>query len=517
MKANFLFCVALVILTSLASGGEYRGHVGKLDAVFYLDWHEDGTVSGSYSYPDRPGVTYLLKGANPREGVLVIDEFTGKKRTARCELAKMLTGDEIVWAGKMFNTDGRIFEMSFSRFREVKAETEVMVDELPIVEFGNPQIPEDLDERLQSANLRAETLRVGDGLEANLFGELHYGWVAPGRLTYGENPVEEIPRWQKEGQMIWAALRIVEEQAELQWETPDGQRSICAGSVSGVGDLRLQAGEDSWDLRRLEIGNAVVWTGTTIRGPTRSLLVYRPRDAIYFSRYNKMEDIAPEACLWLDHSWGNRFHKLRFPAVYGDEVEARVSRIVERDGGIARVECKDENGTVYAADFDPVRKVERIPAVVGMPVYLMVEGEQIRRLLGTWHVISWRGDPKTPLEFRMFPTEMADVDWNTLEPIEITPRIYGHLPQRTLQPDFFGVIDWHCWVNWYIDEDFIAWPLPGDEGAGMLELEGIALEEPDESLPWIPASTPIPFPTRQNRVGDYNFTTGFGSALPGNR
>ncbi|MDF1859468.1 MAG: hypothetical protein P1U87_04600 [Verrucomicrobiales bacterium] len=516
MKSLLFLCALLPVLASV-SAGEYHGHVGKLDAVFSLDWQDDGTVTGTYSYPDRPGKTYRLAGTNPREGVLILDEFTGKKKTARCKLTKKLTGDQIIWVGKMFNRDGRVFEMSFRRLREVTSEPEPMQDELPSVEFGNPQIPVDLEERLLAARKRAETLATGDGLDADLFGELHYGWVAPGHLTYGEDPDREIPRWQADGQMIWAAIRILEKEVELQFETPDGHRHVLTGEVSDEGVLRLQEGGTDWELHHLELGNAVVWTGATTRGPERSLLVYRPRDAIYYGRWIQMEDIAPGACLWLEHSWGRRFHERRFPFVHGKEVEARVSRIVEQDGGVARVECQDGNGTVYEAAFDSIRDMERIPAVVGMPVYLMVEGSKIRRLLGMWHVISWRGAPGKPVEFQMFPTEMADLDRSSLEPIRLTPAVYGNLPKRILRPDYFGQIDWHCWVNWYVVEDVVAWPLPGDEGAGMLELESIALEEPGAALPWNPATTPIPFPTRQHRVGEYNFTTGYGSTLPGNR
>ena len=36
----------------------------------------DGTVTGTYSYPNRPGTTYRLAGVNPRAGILTLDEFT---------------------------------------------------------------------------------------------------------------------------------------------------------------------------------------------------------------------------------------------------------------------------------------------------------------------------------------------------------------------------------------------------------------------------------------------------------
>lgn len=519
MKLRYVFSFASAALLVSAVAGDYRGNVGSLEAVFSLEWHDDGKVTGLYSYPSRPGVTYRLVGENPREGFLVLDEFTGNERTARCELTKTITGGEIVWAGTMVNADGRAFEMSLARARDVipKTESETMTNDLPLVDFGNRQLPPDLDERLREAEKRAQHLAKGDGLEAHLFGELFHGWVAPGTLGYGNDPEREVPAWKERGEPVWAALRIAGGRVELQFEVPDGRREVFTGESSDDGTLRLRMGDEEWSLRSLALGDAVVWTGTTIRGPERSLLLYRPRDEIYYGSWLKMEDIAPESWLWISHSWGQSFQEKRFPFRQGEEVEAIVTRVVELAEGVSRVECRGADGKVYEAAFDSPRDIERIPAVEGMPVYLAVEGAHIRHLIGMWHVISWRGAPDRPLEFRMFPTEMADIDWSSLEPIQVNPDLYGDLPQRTLRPDFFGEIDWHCWVVWFPEEDFVAWPLPGDEGAGALELESIALQEPGADLPWNPVTRPIPFSSRQNRVGQYNATTGFGQVLPGNR
>ncbi|MAS96716.1 MAG: hypothetical protein CMO55_26290 [Verrucomicrobiales bacterium] len=98
--------------------GNYTGAVGNLDAKFSIDWHDDGTVSGEYSYPSRPGTTYRLTGNNHTEGKLYLEEYTGGTLTARCYLSKVLSGSVITWKGEMQNTDGRSFPMSFSRKRE---------------------------------------------------------------------------------------------------------------------------------------------------------------------------------------------------------------------------------------------------------------------------------------------------------------------------------------------------------------------------------------------------------------
>ncbi len=100
----------------------YAGHVGKLDAVFLLEWDEvNKLVSGYYYYPARSRTrAYRLEGTNPRPGVLLLREYTpaeggGDRLSAHCRLLKRVTGDRIVWEGQMRNTDGRVLKMTFSR------------------------------------------------------------------------------------------------------------------------------------------------------------------------------------------------------------------------------------------------------------------------------------------------------------------------------------------------------------------------------------------------------------------
>ena len=111
----------LLFLNPLASAQQisrYSGAVGKLDAVFELSWKRDGSVVGAYAHPSRPGVVYTLSGSNYKEGHLYLEEYTGRKLTARCELRKELTDGKIVWKGTMNNTDGRRFGLWFSRNRD---------------------------------------------------------------------------------------------------------------------------------------------------------------------------------------------------------------------------------------------------------------------------------------------------------------------------------------------------------------------------------------------------------------
>jgi hypothetical protein len=99
----------------------YGGKVGKLEAVFFIEWAGVGNpVEGHYYYPSRGKETrYKLKGSNPKDGVLLLEELTKKdgiwKLSATCRLAKRAAEGRVVWEGTMNNTDGRELEMSFSR------------------------------------------------------------------------------------------------------------------------------------------------------------------------------------------------------------------------------------------------------------------------------------------------------------------------------------------------------------------------------------------------------------------
>lgn len=101
----------------VAKGTRYTGSVGKLEAVFVIQWQEDGGVSGTYFYPSRPGVVYRLAGSNHEAGQLYLEEFTGRKLSARCYLRKHLSEDLISWKGEMRNTDGRVLDMVLKRKR----------------------------------------------------------------------------------------------------------------------------------------------------------------------------------------------------------------------------------------------------------------------------------------------------------------------------------------------------------------------------------------------------------------
>jgi len=100
------------------SPSTYTGNVGRLDAIFFVRWHEDDTVSGTYFYPKR-GIerSYTLLGKNYEAGKLYLEEYTDKVLSAKIYLSKSVTSDQIIWSGRMENTDGRSFEVRMARER----------------------------------------------------------------------------------------------------------------------------------------------------------------------------------------------------------------------------------------------------------------------------------------------------------------------------------------------------------------------------------------------------------------
>lgn len=96
----------------------YTGNVGRQQAVYSITWNPDRTVSGTYYYPNwNQGTTYRLIGNNHTDGKLYLEEYTGSAISARIHLTKTLTAGEIVWSGKMYNTDGKIFDIRMARSR----------------------------------------------------------------------------------------------------------------------------------------------------------------------------------------------------------------------------------------------------------------------------------------------------------------------------------------------------------------------------------------------------------------
>ncbi len=118
LRCFVLLWISVFLFATTGSAQEYYGNVGKMEATFFLKWDDSGAVSGEYWYPERKGEVYTLIGENREKGKLFLREFTGNERTANCILTKRITEKEVIWEGRMENTDGRKFDMALKRRRD---------------------------------------------------------------------------------------------------------------------------------------------------------------------------------------------------------------------------------------------------------------------------------------------------------------------------------------------------------------------------------------------------------------
>ncbi|NWK54228.1 hypothetical protein HW115_01290 [Verrucomicrobiaceae bacterium N1E253] len=106
---------------SLSSSSSYSGTLGKTRIRVHLDWYKNGRVLGRYSNLNT-GQSYDLEGYNYAQGKVYLSEWDGNNSdvegraiSARIGLKKQTINGKLRWTGRMFNMDGRIFDMSFSR------------------------------------------------------------------------------------------------------------------------------------------------------------------------------------------------------------------------------------------------------------------------------------------------------------------------------------------------------------------------------------------------------------------
>ena len=95
--------------TNSSTNKIFYGKVGKLDATFNLTFDSTSTtVSGHYYYDKKQNELYQLSGIYMK-GDLQLNEYTNRILTANCVLKRDNFG---CFAGKMFNQDGRKYDMS---------------------------------------------------------------------------------------------------------------------------------------------------------------------------------------------------------------------------------------------------------------------------------------------------------------------------------------------------------------------------------------------------------------------
>ncbi|MAS95836.1 MAG: hypothetical protein CMO55_21745 [Verrucomicrobiales bacterium] len=507
----FRLSILSVVLASLCvctNGAEYQGNVGKLKATFQIEW--DGEkVSGSYSYNNRPGTVYTLQGNNPEPGVINLSEYTGNELTARCQLTKRVTDDEIIWEGRMHNTDGREFLMSFSRIR--KAEMPFTPTEEGPIEFN---YNENIHRDVVSAAIGAR-----DSLEAHLYGNLYYGWHVPGGIVSEDASIDTVKEYVIHGDSTWAAIRFAGSKVELQFETPDGNRRTLTGTNPDDGVLELNDGSGHpWTFWKELHERAIIWWGMP-RGGGESLLVYRPRPELFPYAQKEMPLVAPEAFLWEYNEWGAEFHRARFAYAYDEEVPATVDKIMESDGRVTAIHFGLKDGTELVLSLSPSRPRNRVPLAEGFPATIHGKDEEILSVVAMLTPLSWRQNGTNTLEYLMVSTDLADFQYDDLWNPTLAPGRLETLTKIPVQPDF-AIPAHDVAVKWQTKEDKITWGI-GDRGAGMLELESISFENiEDTSLrsdftasEWYPLEKQVDFPNNQLRISNLNLTTGFNQVL----
>jgi hypothetical protein len=120
MRAVLAALLALAPLTlAYAESYGYTGNVGSKAAYLTIEWPKGSAkkagwfITGKYSILESDK-TYQLRGQNPRQGRLILEEYTGDKRTATIRLKKSKVKGKITWSGTMRNADGRRIPVKFS-------------------------------------------------------------------------------------------------------------------------------------------------------------------------------------------------------------------------------------------------------------------------------------------------------------------------------------------------------------------------------------------------------------------
>jgi serine/threonine protein kinase len=94
----------------------YQGKVGNMEVEYTLQWFGSNVVTGSYSNARAANkIIYRLNGTRTGANSLELKEYTGNTLTATARLTKSLQNGSVIWTGKMYNTDGKTFDMILKR------------------------------------------------------------------------------------------------------------------------------------------------------------------------------------------------------------------------------------------------------------------------------------------------------------------------------------------------------------------------------------------------------------------
>jgi hypothetical protein len=437
-----------------AAAAEYEGTVGKMKAVFSLDWQDDGTVTGTYAYPDRPGTVYTLRGKNAAEGELYLEEYTGDEFTARCYLGKVITDGVIIWRGEMRNSDGRAFPMEFSRRRERAA----------------PATPAPDGTRYSG--------QVGR-LAATFALTWHEGGAVTGTYTYpdrpgttygleGTNPREgELYLAEYTGEILTARCRLRKriEEGEIVWEGEmsnlDGRRFPMR--LSRTREIAIAAADtnmDTYDSERAAIRAKIRplyrWDAFPLADQVVEMVpVHFPGAQHFNARVTGYRSDGDGLVLsFVVGEWDGQDH-----VVYenGPEVTLEMARPLPLEAThLVGSECSvvfAADGSLLTVDLCSVAATHARKGAAGKL--------EIRGLLEFWRDADSPGSPQPASMIELIPDKLALFD-------------YGGGPDEDL---FYQSIR--------LVKDYGITIQSTDAGSAMLELESLSLD-PEPENPWIP-------------------------------
>ncbi len=511
---------------------EYRGMLDGSPVVAELTF-DGNAVSGSYHYQESPQNRKVLRGTNPQDGLIRLDEFIGTTLVARMTLTKTNVGSEIVWSGVRENQDGQSV-IQFSRSTATAMPTPA-ASSAPASSTGAGATspPPFVPGAPLSSQTAAALLGSPGSSDAHRFGRLYLGWEAHTPLPLEADLETAVKRLRAEGQPLWAAMRFVGTNVELQYESSAGIRFTLRGTNPSDGIINLTDDNGvAWDLVKRTTDQALIWAGRSRSNPSHSLFVYRPRHIIppgdpVFP--DEMDFVEPEAFLYSNHvaTDASGFTQMRFPYQLEEEsLDGTVAEVREGSGGVEELVVNLADGRQIRHVFAPPRPRNRVPVAVGYPITIDqgATGGEIAFARVSLFLLAWRRSGEHRFELSMVPTPFDDFQWDDLGNLHIPPAALARFPRVILEPDYAAInsdvaVDWHLW------EDRIVWTV-GDGDASLVELKGVVLDAGTPSSipganpayqpgPWRPMTDPIDFPTSQLRTTNLNASHGYNYCLPG--
>lgn len=105
----------------------YSGAIGRLNAIYNIQWMSDGSIAGTYYYTSRADVVYTLKGKESGDKVY-LTEYTNGSATGNCTLYV----NDLCFSGNMSNAEGTNLEMKMCEHSTYQSETSSSANEIEV-------------------------------------------------------------------------------------------------------------------------------------------------------------------------------------------------------------------------------------------------------------------------------------------------------------------------------------------------------------------------------------------------